>query len=68
MCFVGEVDNTRRAINVGDCVSSQHFSLEPLLSYKLNPFTVFYLGGTIGGSDDPYPSHTGWVAQTRPCS
>ena len=57
--LIGEIDNTRRALDVDEYNSSQNFSLEPLLSYKLNPFTVFYLGGTIGGQDDPYPSHTG---------
>ena len=57
--FIGEYNMTRRAIDVGSYNSSQNFSLEPMLSYKLNPFTVFYFGGTIGGYDDPYPSHAG---------
>ncbi len=57
--LIAELNNTKRAIGVGEYSKSQNFSLEPLLSYKLNPFTVFYLGGTIGGEDDPYPSHRG---------
>jgi hypothetical protein len=28
--------------------------MEPLFSYKLNPFSVFYLGGHIGGQNNLY--------------
>lgn len=57
--LIGEYNMTRRAIDVGAYERSRQFSLEPMVSFKLNPFTVFYFGGTIGGTDDPYPSHTG---------
>ena len=30
---------------------SQSLDLEPLLSYELNPFTIFYIGSTYGYSD-----------------
>lgn len=35
-------------------VSQKYLSLEPLFSYKLNPFSVFYLGGHIGGQNNVY--------------
>ncbi len=38
---------------------SQYFSVESLASYKINPFTVFFLGARIGGQKDPYPNHDG---------
>ena len=49
----------RRAVAPGSYGRDSHFSLEPMLSYKLNPFTVFFLGANIGGSDDPYPNRDG---------
>ncbi len=42
--FSGTADNT---------LEIKYFSIEPLLSFKLNPFTVFFLGANIGGQDDP---------------
>jgi len=39
--------------------SATSFSIEPLLSYKLNPFTVFFAGANIGGQDDPYLNYQG---------
>ena len=35
------------------------FRIEPLLSYKINPFTVFFLGFNLGGQKDPYPDREG---------
>jgi len=57
--LVGELGSTRRALAVEEYDNSRSFSLEPLVSYKLNPFTVFYLGGSWGGSEDPYRNHRG---------
>jgi len=57
--LVGELTHTRRAAAVDVYESSKTFSIEPLLSYKLNPFTVFYLGGNLGGSEDPYSNVRG---------
>ncbi len=39
--------------------SNTYFNFETLLNYKLNPFTVFYLGGSFNGSEDPYPNYKG---------
>jgi hypothetical protein len=37
---------------------SQRLSIEPLLSYKLNPFTIFYIGSTHQYRDiDPLTNH-----------
>lgn len=41
---------------------SRYFSIDPLLSYKVNPFTVFYVGAHIGGEKDPYPNLQGLQA------
>ncbi len=38
---------------------NQFFSIEPLLGFKMNPFTLFYLGANIGGEDDPYLNYDG---------
>lgn len=35
-------------------VRQNYFSLEPMLSYKLNAFSVFYLGGHLGGQSSVY--------------
>ena len=59
--LIGELNLTRRATDVDVYVNSKSFSFEPLVSYKLNPFTVFYLGGSIGGSEDPYLNRQGFV-------
>lgn len=39
---------------------STSFQIEPLFSYKVNPFTVFFVGGSFGGSKDPYPNFDGY--------
>jgi hypothetical protein len=40
--------------NLQQLVKQRYLSLEPLFSYKLNPFSVFYLGGRIGGQNNVY--------------
>ena len=57
--FIGELTLTRRATAVDLYEESKLFSFEPLVSYKLNPFTVFYLGGNLGGTEDPYDNRRG---------
>lgn len=57
--LISEMGWTKRATAVGQYDRGTRLSIEPMLSYKLNPFTVFYLGGDIGGKDDPYVSHNG---------
>jgi len=49
-----------------------HFlDIEPLLSYKLNPFSIFYLGASSGlqrytqNQSEPYFDQTGWQEQSR---
>jgi hypothetical protein len=42
-----------------DMISSKDFSVDPLVSYKINPFTVFYIGAHIGGTKNPYPNREG---------
>ncbi len=39
--------------------SSTDFRIDPLVSYKINPFTVFYIGAHIGGTKNPYPNLEG---------
>ena len=53
------MDLLKRATEVDEYASSTHFSVEPMLSYKLNPFTVFFFGANIGGREDPYDNHDG---------
>jgi len=57
--LIGELALTRRATAVDVYEESELFALEPMVSYKLNPFTVFYLGGNLGGTEDPYDNHRG---------
>ena len=42
-----------------DHSESQFFSVDPLISYKINPFTVFFVGAHLGGESDPYPNRDG---------
>jgi len=42
-----------------DRVKKTFLSLDPLVSYKINPFTVFFLGAHIGGESDPYDNYDG---------
>lgn len=37
----------------------ESFNINPLLSYKINPFTVFFLGANIGGTKRPYENYSG---------
>lgn len=46
-------------------VRSKYFNINPLLSYKINPFTVFFLGANIGGEDKPYENYDGLTATTQ---
>ena len=57
--LVAELSHTRRAADVGVYERHKTFAIEPLVSYKLSPFTVFYLGGSLGGSADPYTNRRG---------
>lgn len=57
--LVGEMSRTRRATEVGVYKGARTFAVEPLVSYKLSPFTVFYLGGSLGGAADPYQNRPG---------
>ena len=41
------------------------FNINPLLSYKINPFTVFFLGANIGGTKDPYDNYDGLTATNQ---
>lgn len=41
--------------------ASRSFRIDPLLSYKINPFTVFFVGGSFGGGRDPYPNYDGYT-------
>ncbi len=43
----------------------EFFSISPLLSYKINPFTVFFLGANIGGTKDPYENYEGLTATNQ---
>lgn len=46
----------------GDSQQVEHrtrFSVDPLLSYKINPFTVLFLGAHVGGGKDPYENYDG---------
>ena len=47
--LIAEHNRTRRATDVGQFHGDRSFSFEPMVSYKMNPFTVFYLGGNVGG-------------------
>jgi hypothetical protein len=40
--------------SAGGCVHQKAFTVDPLISYKLNAFSVFFLGGRIGGETDPF--------------
>jgi len=42
--------SNRLAVRVKD----KYFSIDPLFSYKLNAFSVFYLGGHYGGNNNIY--------------
>ncbi len=44
---------------------SKSFSIDPLFSYKINPFTVFFIGAHIGGEHDPYPNRDGLTPTTQ---
>jgi hypothetical protein len=57
--FVGELDRTRRAEAVDGYDESTFYSFEPMLSYRLNAFSVFYLGGDFGLTEDPYINRDG---------
>ena len=57
--LIGELNRTRRAVGVDEYAETKFFSVETMLSYKLNPFTVFYLGANIGGQEDPYENRGG---------
>ena len=59
--LVGELDRGRRAVDVGAYRSSSAYVLEPLMSYRLDAFSVFYLGGTIGGVDTPFADRSGFT-------
>jgi len=52
--LISEMNLTDRADS-----HTRAFSIEPLFSYKLNPFTVFYAGANIGGRVDPFLNHRG---------
>lgn len=41
------------------------FNVNPLLSYKINPFTVFFLGANIGGRNKPYDNYDGLTATNQ---
>jgi hypothetical protein len=44
---------------VGEYIEDGHtFQADPLLSYKLNPFTVFFVGSSHSFDDDVYDSDT----------
>ena len=60
--LIGELNLIKRATAVGEYTKTKFFSVEPMLSYKLNPFTVFFLGGNIGGTEDPYVNRDGLAA------
>ncbi len=45
----------------GKIIHSTGFSVDPLFSYKINPFTVFFIGGHIGGDKNPYPNRDGYT-------
>lgn len=48
---------------LGGINNSTTFAFEPLLSYKLNPFTVFYMGANFGGQKDPnFENYDGYTA------
>ncbi|GAB4169548.1 MAG: DUF5916 domain-containing protein [Calditrichia bacterium] len=42
---------------------NRELSIEPLLTYKLNPFTIMYIG--YGGSQRDYKEPYGWKATSR---
>lgn len=45
----------------GKLVKSESYSIDPLLSYKINPFTVFFVGANFGGEKDPFPDRDGLI-------
>lgn len=47
-----------------DHSKSKFYSVDPLISYKINPFTVFFLGAHFGGEKDPFPNYNG-LTQTQ---
>ncbi|KAB2880614.1 carbohydrate binding family 9 domain-containing protein [bacterium] len=51
---IAEFDSDEQKI-----VRSKYFSINPLLSYKINPFTVFFLGANMGGENKPYENYDG---------
>ena len=42
---------------------SENLAIEPLLSYKLNPFTIFYIGSTHDYFN--FPNNKGWIQTQR---
>ena len=44
---------------------SESFNINPLISYKINPFTVFFLGANVGGSKRPYENYNGLTATNQ---
>ena len=39
---------------IQDKVHQNYFTLDPLLSYKLNAFSVFYIGSHLGAQDNMF--------------
>ncbi len=57
--FSTDTDGLGQPVRVRE--TDRSFSLDPLISYKINPFTVFYVGTHIGGYNDPYDNYSGLV-------
>ncbi len=58
--LIGEMIFTEQYdADIGKMSHDVNFSVDPLVSYKINPFTVFYIGAHIGGAKDPYFNREG---------
>ena len=57
--MIGELNMVKMATAPHKYQNSTYFSLEPMLSMKLNPFTVLYVGANFGGEKDPYLNYDG---------
>ena len=63
--LIGELNLLKRAVGVDEYEEMKWFSIEPMLSCKLNPFTVFFLGANIGAEEGPFENHEGLTLTNR---
>ena len=63
--LIAELNLLKRAVTTDESTEVKSFSVEPMLSWKFNPFTVFYLGANIGGQEDPFEHCDGFTPTNR---